>query len=217
MSIHRNRKPDSDHSPEQEVKITLPTEFLWAVIGLLLTIFSTFAEAFVTNPPWQWGTQGVQPQSLGVTYQVGAVLLTGCMGGKNAGAWAQIAYVMLGLLWFPIFAHGGGTQYLVEPSFGYILGFIPAAWLCGFLAFRQRAKLESLALSALCGLGIIHLCGLLYLIGLFYLKPVSSQITNVDTLWSLIYNYSFTPLVGQLVIICVVAVVAFILRKILFY
>jgi hypothetical protein len=52
--------------------------------------------------------QGIHAVSLGVSYQIGAVLLTACVGGKNAGALAQIAYVVLGLN-LPVFTNGGGT------------------------------------------------------------------------------------------------------------
>lgn len=120
----------------------------------------------------------------------------------------------MGLFGLPIFAQGGGLDYWQEPSFGYILGFIPGAWLCGVMAFKRRAKLESLALSALSGLGVIHLCGLVYLIGLSYLSPTT---VSMNSLPHLIMNYSVSSLPGQFVIICVVAVVSFILRQILFY
>lgn len=194
-----------------------PIEFLWALIGLLLTIFSTFVEAFITNLPWNWANQGIYTQSLGVTYQIGAVLLTGCLGGKTAGALSQIAYVILGLTWLPVFAQGGGLSYFQEPSFGYILGFIPGAWLCGLIAFRTRAKLESLAFSAICGLLIVHLFGLLYLFCLSYFGWTQSYLIPLKDLPSVMMNYSVVPLPGQLVIVCVVALIAFALRQLLFY
>lgn len=197
--------------------MSAPNELLWALIGLLLTIFSTFVEAFVTNLPWNWAEQGIHTQSLGVTYQIGAVLLTGCLGGKNAGALAQLAYVILGLTWLPVFAQGGGLGYLEEPSFGYILGFIPGAWFCGLLAFRARAKLESLAFSSLCGLLVIHVCGLFYLLGLSSFNSPANPTFALANLPTLILNYSITPLPGQLVIVCVVAIVSFALRQLLFY
>jgi biotin transport system substrate-specific component len=187
------------------------------VIGLLLTIVSTFVEAFVTNPPWQWADQGIHSQSLGITYQIGAVLLIGCTGGRNAAALSQIAYIFLGLFFLPIFAQGGGLDYLSKPSFGYLLGFIPGAWLCGWLAFRKPPKIEYFGLSALCGLLVIHACGLIYSLGLFFFKPEIFPIRNAESLLTLIYNYSVVPFPSQLVMICVAALLAFILRKLLFY
>ena len=218
MSPKRNLKVNRQFAKGEAttVKLPFPQELLWALLGLLLTIFSTFFAPSTTNFPWDWSEQGVQFQSLGVTFQVGAVLLTGCLGGKNAGALSQIAYVLVGLFWLPVFAQGGGIEYWQEPTFGYILGFIPGAWLCGWLAFRRRAKLETLAFSALAGLCVIHLFGLVYLLGLSYLSPSDSPL-SLATLPTAMAHYSLAPLLGQLVIVCAAATIAYILRQILFY
>jgi biotin transport system substrate-specific component len=194
--------------------VSATNEFLWAIIGLLLTIFSTFVQAFMLGLPWNWEQQGVESIPLGVTFQVGAVLLTGCVGGKNAGIISQIAYIFLGLFGLPVFAQGGSLNYWQEPSFGYLLGFIPGAWLCGLMAFRTKRRLECLAWSAFCGLLMIHLCGLVYLIGLSFLNPTTISPKNLP---ELIMNYSTNPLPSQLAITCAVAVTAFILRQLLFY
>jgi biotin transport system substrate-specific component len=214
---HRNKLTEElSKIGEKRARVSFPNELLWSLIGLFLTILGTFVQAAMTNFPWNWGNQGIQPQPLGVTYQIGAVLLTGCLGGKNAGALSQIAYIVLGLTWLPVFAHGGGMGYLKEPTFGYILGFIPGAWLCGFFAFRVRMRLESLAFSAFCGLGVIHLCGLLYLIGLSSVNPAGSSI-SLSNLPQSIINYSLLPIPGQLVIVCTVSLIAFVIRHLLFY
>jgi biotin transport system substrate-specific component len=195
--------------------VSAPHELLWALIGLLLTIGGTFLEAHVTNLPWNWSQQGIQTQSLGVSYQIGAVLLVGCMGGKNAGALSQIAYLVLGLTpWFPVFYQGGGLAYLKEPSFGYLLGFVPGAWLCGFLAFKVPPRLESLAVSCISGLLIVHMCGLTYLIATQFFTPSA---TKSLSLLQAVETYSFYPLPGQLVVVCAVTVLALALRQLMFY
>ena len=191
-----------------------PTELLWALIGLLLTIGGTFLEASLPSPPWQWSDSGIPTYSLGVTYQIGAVLLVGCLGGKNAGALSQIAYLVLGLTWLPVFTQGGGISYIKEPSFGYLLGFVPGAWLCGFVAFRTPLKLESLAFSCLCGLLTVHVIGLSYLVLGDWLSWTN---TSAVPLWSAVLKYSFYALPGQLAIVCAITVLAFILRHLIFY
>jgi len=192
-------------------------ELLLALIGLLLTIGGTLIEAFITNPPWDWLSQGIHTVSLGVSCQIGAVLLAGCLGGKNAGALSQIAYVVLGLLSynFPIFTEGGGIDYVKQPGFGYILGFIVGAWICGFLSFRVPLRVESLAFSCLCGLLIIHLCGLSYLT-IFHSIFDSGTLGDLSLVQA-IMKYSIAPIPGQLVIVCAVTVLAFTLRQLLFY
>lgn len=194
--------------------MSVPNELLWALIGLLLTIGGTFLEAFVTNAPWDWSGQGIHAVSLGVSYQIGAVLLTACLGGKNAGALAQIAYVVLGLN-RPVFTNGGGMSYLKEPTFGYLLGFIAGAWVCGFLAFRMRPRVESLAFSCICGLLTIHIYGIGYLI-IFHLFSLT-VVKGLPLIMQAIMTYTIDLLPGQLVIVCAVTVLAFALRKLMFY
>lgn len=191
------------------------TELLWAVIGLLLTIGGTFLGAFIAAPSFSGGSPLLQMYSLGVTYQVGAVLLVGCLGGRNAGALSQIAYLLLGLTWFPIFSQGGGALYVREPSFGYLLGFVPGAWICGYLAFKALPRLESLVFSCLCGLAVIHCAGVGYLLvtyptGWLNVKP------GIPLL-EILTRLSIVPLPGQLAIVCAVAVVAFTVRQLMFY
>ncbi len=191
-------------------------ELLWAIIGLLLTIGGIFIEASIALPLWpldwqhlEW--QQVELHSLKVTIQIAAVLLVGCLGGKNAGAISQIAYLALGLSGFQVFAQGGGLTYLQEPTFGYLLGFVPGAWLCGYLAFRKPPRLELLLLSCLAGLAVIHLTGLLYLGGLALLRLL------VDPWWQAARQYSLQVLPGQLPLSCAVAIVSLLIRRLLFY
>ncbi|WP_448560704.1 biotin transporter BioY [Trichothermofontia sp.] len=188
------------------------TELLWALVGLILTVSGTFFEASMISPPWLWlQSDTIQTYSLGVTCQIGAVLLIACLGGKNAATLSQIAYLVLGLIWYPVFTHGGGVTYIKEPTFGYLLGFVPAAWICGFLAFQWKPRLESLAFSCLCGLASIHLIGLLYIT---YLRLSHSLGDN----WLQIMSaYSLHPMPSQLALVCAVAVLAFSLRQVLFY
>ena len=190
-----------------------PNQLMWSLIGLLLTIGSAFIEVFITSAPLSWSEQGVQTISLGITYQIGAVLLVGCLGGKNAGALSQIAYLVLGLTWLPVFYQGGGINYIKQSNFGYLLGFVPGAWVCGFLAFQIPPKLESLAFSCLCGLVTIHLCGLSYLM----LSQVFHWSGQTLPLLQAVLKYSFYPLPAQLAIVCSVTVLAYGLRLIMFY
>lgn len=194
--------------------MAVPTELLWALIGLILTIGGTFLEAFVISVPWNWGQDGAHVYSLGVTCQIGAVLLVGCLGGKNAAALSQIAYLSLGLVGFQVFYQGGGVEYVREPSFGYLLGFVPAAWVCGSLAFRVPARLESLAFSCLCGLLTVHLTGLVYLIVTYLFNWIGTASTS---LIQALLTYSVYPLPGQLAVVCAVTVLSYALRHLMFY
>lgn len=189
-------------------------QLLWSMIGLLLTMGGTFLEVYGITFPWSWSQQGIKTFPLGVSYQIGAVLLVGCLGGKNAGALSQIAYLVMGLTLLPVFAEGGGIGYVKLSQFGYLLGFIPGAWICGHLAFKARPRLETLTFSCLCGLLTVHICGITYLI-ISYLFPW--RVTEHLPLMQAILKYSWFSLPGQLVVVCSVTIVAYVLRHIMFY
>ena len=190
-----------------------PTELLWAFIGLILTIIGTHVGASIAAPPWAWFQSGIHVHSLGVSYQIGAVLLIGCLGGRNSAALSQIAYLFLGLLDFPVFTNGGGLDYYQEPTFGYLLGFVPGAWVCGWLAFQASPKIESLAFSSLCGLLSIHVCGLFYAA----LGYAFGWLEATVSLPIFVLKYSIYLFPSQLAIVCGLAIFAYLIRKALFY
>lgn len=193
--------------------LTVFDQLLWAIIGLLLTIGSVFIELAIPIPTLTWpiSLSNVTIDTLGVTLQVGAVLFVGCMGGRNAAVLSQIAYLLLGLSGFQVFAQGGGLGYLQQPTFGYLLGFLAAAWVCGELAFKLPRKVVSFLLSTLAGLGVIHLCGIVYFTALAIFQKLPGG-------WGTAFlNYSVYPLPGQLTILCIVVFLSLLLRRLLIY
>jgi biotin transport system substrate-specific component len=72
-----------------------------------------------------------------ITGQTFAVLLVGAALGPWRGAAAIVAYLAEGAVGLPVFAgvHTGPAA-LFGPTGGYLFGFVPAAWICGYLAER---------------------------------------------------------------------------------
>ena len=68
--------------------------------------------------------------------------MAGLLLGARLGALSQALYVGLGLVGLPIFAAGGGFSYVFNPTFGFLLGLIPAAWVIGRLAEKNRTPLR---------------------------------------------------------------------------
>lgn len=82
-----------------------------------------------------------------ITGQTLGVMIVGAMLGARRGAAALATYAALGIAGVPWFAEfGGGPAYVLQPSFGFIIGFIPAAWVVGLLSERRwdRSPLASL-------------------------------------------------------------------------
>ncbi|MEM6614832.1 MAG: biotin transporter BioY [Cyanobacteria bacterium P01_C01_bin.72] len=199
--------------PNRAYKPSLPEVMLWTAIGVVLTAAGTFIPASSFAPPWSWWGDGFGVQTLGVSYQVGAVLLTACLGGKNAAMLAQVIYILLGLLGLPIFDRGGGAIYLQQPHFGYLLGFIFGAWLCGWLAFQSLARFATIVASCMAGLITIHLVGITYLTIKYFVTGLGAEI---DSLTQAIAIYSLQPFPGQVAVVCAISLIAFVMRKLMF-
>ena len=69
------------------------------------------------------------------TMQTGAVLLVGTALGTMRGALAMLLYVLVGAAGLPVFAQAaGGAHHLIGATGGYLVGFIVAAAVVGWLA-----------------------------------------------------------------------------------
>lgn len=90
------------------------------------------------------------------TPQVLVVLLCGLVLGPSWGQLAMGAYLLLGLIGLPVFSKGGGLGYLMEPSFGYALGFLPAVWLTGLL--RDKVWPSLACAVGVCAMYAVALC-----------------------------------------------------------
>lgn len=70
-----------------------------------------------------------------ITGQTFAVLVVGMLFGRWRGAAAVLAYLIEGCAGLPVFAEGkAGLAVLLGPTGGYLVSFVPAAFLVGYLA-----------------------------------------------------------------------------------
>lgn len=72
-----------------------------------------------------------------ITGQTFAVLLSGMLLGSKRGALSQLSYLAIGITGIPYwFALGGppGIARLIGPTGGYLIGFVIAAFVIGWLA-----------------------------------------------------------------------------------
>jgi biotin transport system substrate-specific component len=101
------------------------------------------------------------PGPVPVTLQSLAVLLAGSILGPWRAALAVLIYIAAGAAGLPVFAGGhGGWQRLTGPTGGYLLGFLPATLLSGWLAVRASDRTYRGALATLLGgHGVILLFG----------------------------------------------------------
>lgn len=100
------------------------------------------------------------PMPVPFTLQTLAVFLCASLQKPKWAAASVAAYIALGALGLPVFSNfRGGLGMLLGPTGGFILGFLPAAFVCSLLVrkFGKNALLTGLcmALSQL----IVYACG----------------------------------------------------------
>ena len=101
-----------------------------------------------------------------VTGQTLAVLLVGASFGPARAALSMSLYLVAGLAGVPWFTqHSGGWHVVHGPTFGYLLGFIVAGAVGGWMAERDNAdrKVLSAVASMLLSSAIIYTFGVTWL------------------------------------------------------
>ena len=127
--------------------------------------------------------------------------LAGIILGRNRGAIAAALYLILGLAGLPIFAGGGGIGYVLQPTFGYLIGFIAGAYITGAVAHGGALSFRRLIAASFAGLFVVYAMGMCYywLISRFWLeKPIG--------LWSL-FLYCFLLAVPGDICLCILSAV----------
>lgn len=116
-----------------------------------------------------------------MTLQTLFVFLSGALLGSRAGALSQILYVGMGLVGLPVFTGGGGPQYLLHPTAGFLLGFIAGAFVIGRI-IEALPRITFLSSLFACLLGIIAIYAL-GAVGLYFnLNIVAGKATSFGTI-----------------------------------
>lgn len=111
------------------------------------------------------------------TLQVLVALLSGMVLGSRDGAASQLSYLGLIAVGFPLDAKGLGTAVFAGPTWGYLVGFVVAAFVTGWLAEHGAKKVWQRWLAGIVGIAIIYLFGV----------PVLKVVGNFD--WAQTWQY----------------------------
>ena len=111
-----------------------------------------------------WSSLSLEIGPIPVTMQTFAVVLAGVLLGSKRGALSQVAYLAGGLAGIPWFSRGGGLVYILSPTFGYIIGFVVAAYIIGRLAEKGwDRKIKTSILAMFVGNVFLYFFGLVWL------------------------------------------------------
>jgi len=138
-----------------------------------------------------------------ITMQVLTVLLSAIALGSRLAFLSQLQYVLAGLLGAPVFAgFKSGLSALMGPTGGYIMGFLAAAFISGYIYennlfaavtkfFRAAGSKNSVEhngnrtistfVSCAVGLLVIYSCGFIHLYGFIYMTASTAGLLDVFT------------------------------------
>lgn len=131
----------------------LATNLVTVLLGSLLLALS----AKISVPVWP----------VPVTTTSFAVAALAAAFGWRIGVATVLAYLVEGAMGMPVFAAGGGLAYFMGPTTGFLLGYLPMAFVIGRAADMGASK-RPLALfgAMLLGDAALFLCGFVWLVAM---------------------------------------------------
>ena len=178
-----------------------------ALAGLMMIICGGLIPSAIIIPKLGFSLSII---SLPSTWQVSGLLLCALVCGPRPAVIAAFAYITIGLFYLPIFHGGGSVGYIFTPAFGYLIGFIPAAWVSGYLSKKAKKKdFIRLTLFSFIGLVILQSIGIINLV-----------IGSLMGIWQenfleLLFIYTVAPLPSQLSLCTAVGILAILMRRII--
>jgi biotin transport system substrate-specific component len=124
----------------------------------LIVLLASLVLAVISQIALPW-------QPVPLTFQSAMVVLLGLTLGSKRATAAVALYLLEGACGFPVFAQWtAGIATFAMPSGGYLIGFLPAAFVTGFLMEKGMAKnMVSIFAAALFGAFLIFVFGILRL------------------------------------------------------
>ena len=95
------------------------------------------------------------------TMQTMIVSLAGLTLGARAGAASCLIYFVMGLIGLPVFTSGGGIGALLTPTAGFLIGFIPGAFVTGKVIGNKKDFPHAL-IAAISGNVVTYIIALAY-------------------------------------------------------
>lgn len=128
----------------------------------VLLIAATFTRLDISYY-WPDFTNGLNIviKKYGLIPQIPVVLFVSAVLGARYGIIVILFYLITGFFIWPVFALGGGLEYIKSYFFGYILGFFAAIIFSGKILYHKY-DIKNMLYAAIIGVLSIHICGIFY-------------------------------------------------------
>ena len=160
--------------------------FSYTALFLALMILSSYIQITLPTPFY----------SMHITMQLFVTIVCGFCLPLRYGLLCMGVYVLMGLMGIPVFASGGGIQYILYPTFGFILGFVACTGSCAILRQRKRPNsMKEYFFIGAFGLAIYYILGNVY----YYFSFPFFLNTHIP-LWLSLLNAFFVSIIPDLLI-----------------
>ena len=118
-----------------------------------------------------------------ITGQTLGVIVVGAALGAGRGAAALTTYLLAGLAGLPVFAGFTGTVAAIgKPSFGFIIGFVFAAFVAGWFAQRAWDRRPALAFVGFAAASVVP-----FVFGIPYMAFILNVVMGLDfSFWAIL-------------------------------
>ena len=166
---------------------------------VFIALFAAITAALAVFPPIMLPVIGVP-----ISAQPLGVMLAGGVLGAKRGGLAIVLFLALVAIGLPLLPGGrGGFGVFLGPTGGYLIGFIVAAFVIGFLTGHFWQGLHYAKALAICLAGVI----VLYAIGI----PWSAYVAKIDVWTASMASLAFVP--GDIVKCLIAAGVIVIVKR----
>jgi len=148
-------------------------------ISLQIIIISTFIPVFLSIP---FTNNFIHISEIPITWQITSIILLTLIFKGEIVVKAFSFYLLIGLLFFPVFQKGGSLGYLLTPNFGYLLGIYPLINIIDKLNKKNhKIHYYDIMRYGFFGISSMHFIGIIY---------TSIQILYFDQPEIILYNLS---------------------------
>ena len=169
----------------QDVKFNLGVLIL-LVLCTFLIVISTFTqidfkhyiipfETFAPDADWvQMLAEGKFSKHYQFIPQIPVIMFIALLLGRKYGIISVSLYILIGLFLAPVFALGGGIDYIFQYGFGYILGYVPAIFFAASI-LRSGLSFRNMLQATIVGVITIHIVGSLYFLFIATIQKETSS------------------------------------------
>ena len=175
------------------------------LISLQLIIISTLVPVYILIPS---ENQLLQTFEVPISWQVPMIIIITLFFKSEIVTKAFSIYLLIGLIFLPVFQNGGSLGYLLTQDFGYLLGTYPLIKFIDKLNIKNnKIHFNDLLKFGIIGICSMHLVGILYsCIQILYFKQTDLLLYNIS-------KYSFGKFVYHLLMLTPITLLIKLINK----